>query len=167
MLSRFPVSQNMSVSMLSDKMFISTLYCRSVSWGSEMVEMVLRSPACSNTSSLPSTIETIHNFERGCSSENSGQLTSPRLHCSTAAEPCRALTAVCTMKQIAKFIFADEQHFECSGNQPHVHCTKYLTKSSRREYFTILFTVSIKWCQVKMHVNNTFNHFLCYFFAGS
>ena len=85
MLSRFPVSQNMSVSMLSDKMFISTLYCRSVSWGSEMVEMVLRSPACSNTSSLPSTIETIHNFERGCSSENSGQLTSPRLHCSTAA----------------------------------------------------------------------------------
>ena len=79
------VFQNMSLSMLSDKMFISTLYCRSVSWGSEMVEMVLRSPACSNTSSLPSTIETIHNFERGCSSENSGQLTSPRLHCSTAA----------------------------------------------------------------------------------
>ena len=76
-------------------------------------------------------------------------------------------TAVCTMKQIAKFIFADEQHFECSGNQPHVHCTKYLTKNPRREYFTILFTVSIKWCQVKMHVNNTFNHFLCYFFAGS
>ena len=154
------------MSMLSDKMFISTLYCRSVSWGSEMVEMVQRSPAWSNTSSLPSTIETIHNFERGCSSQNSGQLTSPRLHCSTAAlQHCS--TAVCTMKQIAKFIFADEQHFECSGNQPHVHCTKYITKNPRREYFTNLFTVSIKWCQVKMHVNNTFNHFLCYFFAGS
>ena len=160
MLSWFCVSQNMSVSMLSDKMFISTLYCRSVSWGSEMVEMVLRSPACSNTSSLPSTIETITIL----SAAELWKLWTADLspsslqHCSTA---------VCTMKQIAKFIFADGQHFECSGNQPHVHITKYLTKNPRREYFTILFTVSIKWCQVKMHVNNTFNHFLCYFFAGS
>ena len=131
MLSWFCVSQNMSVSMLSDKMFISTVYCRSVSWGSEMVEMVLRSPTCSNTSSLPSTIETITILSAAelWKLWTADLFPSSLQHCSTA---------VCTMKQIAKFIFADGQHFECSGNQPHVHCTKYLTKDPRR-YSILLF----------------------------